>query len=150
MDNEEFIRLEQLVDTLIENYSDLKEKYSVLEESLQESERERDLLKTELAELQDQRSEIGRRISGLLGRIEQWESDQGLDEQEDNQHVSDFDFDSESDAQADFSTDSSSDFNTSSDLESDADSNVGFDSDSTPLWASEDIIYLQEYGRTPY
>ena len=77
MDNEEFIRLEQLVDTLIEKYRDLKGKYRILEESLQESERECDVLKRELTELQDQRSEIGSRISGLLSRIEQWESEQG-------------------------------------------------------------------------
>lgn len=132
MDNEEFIRLEQLVDTLIENYSDLKGKYRVLEESLQESERERDALQMELVELQDQRSEIGSRISGLLGRIEQWESDKGLgeqlevqQEQEENQHISDFDSDSQAD--------SSTDFDTSSDLDSDSDSDIGFESDSTSL-----------------
>ncbi len=80
MDNEEFVRLEQLVGTLIDNYSSLKDDFRVLEEKLHESEDERELLKMELAELQDQRSEVGRRVSGLLGRIEQWESDQGIGE----------------------------------------------------------------------
>ncbi|MCW5202811.1 cell division protein ZapB [Desulfobulbus sp. US1] len=75
MDNEEFVRLEQLVETLIDNYSGLKDKYRVLEEKLRESEDERELVKMELAELQEQRSEVGRRVSGLLGRIEQWESE---------------------------------------------------------------------------
>lgn len=130
MDNEEFIRLEQLVDTLIEKYRDLKGEYRVLEESLQESERERDALQMELVELQDQRSEISHRISGLLGRIEQWESDQdlgeqleGQQEQEENEHVS------ESDSDFDFDTSSESE----SDLGSDSESDVGFDANSTSL-----------------
>ena len=33
MDNEEFVRLEQLIETLIDNYSGLKDKYRVLEET---------------------------------------------------------------------------------------------------------------------
>lgn len=80
MDNEEFVRLEQLVDTLIDNYSSLKDKYQILEERLRDTEEERELLKLELAELQEQRSEVGRRVSGLLGRIEQWEAEQGFGE----------------------------------------------------------------------
>ncbi|MCI5164170.1 MAG: cell division protein ZapB, partial [Candidatus Electrothrix sp. AX5] len=62
MDNEEFVRLEQLVGTLIDNYSSLKDDFRVLEEKLRESEDEREFLKMELAELQDQRSEVGRRV----------------------------------------------------------------------------------------
>lgn len=80
MDNEEFVRLEQLVDTLIDKYSSLKDTFRVLEEKFRDSEDERELLKMELAELQEQRSEMGRRVSGLLGRIEQWESEQGIGE----------------------------------------------------------------------
>jgi FtsZ-binding cell division protein ZapB len=81
MENEEFVRLEQLVDTLIGSYSELKGKYRVLKENLKESEEECELLKMELAELQEQRSEVAQRVSGLLGRIEQWEADQGMGEQ---------------------------------------------------------------------
>ncbi|MCI5141836.1 MAG: cell division protein ZapB [Candidatus Electrothrix sp. ATG1] len=77
MENEDLARLEKLVDTLIENYSSLKDKFHNLEERLRDSEDERELLKMELTELQEQRSEVGRRVSGLLGRIEQWESEQG-------------------------------------------------------------------------
>ncbi|MDU9047811.1 MAG: cell division protein ZapB [Candidatus Electrothrix sp. Rat3] len=80
MDNAEFVRLEQLVDTLIDNYSSLKNTFRGLEERLRESEDECEFLKMELAELQEQRSEVGRRVSGLLGRIEQWESEQGVGE----------------------------------------------------------------------
>ena len=80
MDNEEFVRLEQLIDTLIDNYSSLQDTFRVLEEKFRNSEEERELLKMELGELQEQRSEVGRRVSGLLGRIEQWESDQSIGE----------------------------------------------------------------------
>ena len=87
MDNEEFVRLEQLIDTLIDNYSSLKDKYLVLEQKLRDSEDERELLKMELAELQEQHSEVGRRVSGLLGRIEQWESEQGFGDSADSARV---------------------------------------------------------------
>ncbi|CAK8716040.1 Cell division protein ZapB [Candidatus Electrothrix laxa] len=96
MDNEEFVRLEQLVDTLIDNYSSLKDKFHTLEGKLRDSEDERELLKMELGELQEQRSEVGRRVSGLLGRIEQWESEQSMGEnmeaeqgEEENDELSD-------------------------------------------------------------
>ena len=79
MENEDLARLEQLVDTLIDNYSSLKDKFRVLEERFRDSEEERELLKMELVELQEQRTEVGRRVSGLLGRIEAWESEQGGD-----------------------------------------------------------------------
>lgn len=78
MNKEEFARLEELIDTLIGNYSSLKEQYLVLEQKLRDSEDERELLKMELSELQEQHSEVGRRVSGLLGRIEQWESERGF------------------------------------------------------------------------
>ncbi|MCI5219561.1 MAG: cell division protein ZapB [Candidatus Electrothrix sp. LOE2] len=78
MNKEEFARLEQLIDTLIDKYSSLKDKCLVLEQKLRDSEDERELLKMELAELQEQHSEVGRRVSGLLGRIEQWESERGF------------------------------------------------------------------------
>ena len=80
MENEEFVRLEQLVDTLIDTYSNLREKYHTLEERLRDTEEERELLKLELAELQEQHSEVGRRVSGLLGRVEQWKAEQGIGE----------------------------------------------------------------------
>ena len=84
MENEEFVRLEQLVDTLIDNYSNLKDKYHTLEERLSDTEEERELLKLELAELQEQLSEVGRRVSGLLGRVEQWKAEQDVSEDMEN------------------------------------------------------------------
>lgn len=74
--NEELIRLERLVGDLIDKYSSLKNTVCVLEEKLRTSQEECELLKMELAEVHEQRSEVFRRVSGLLDRIEEWESQQ--------------------------------------------------------------------------
>lgn len=76
--NEELVRLEQLVDNLIGKYSDLKGQFHALEKKLRTSEEEREFLKLEVAELHEQRSEVGRRVNGLLGRLELWESEHGV------------------------------------------------------------------------
>ena len=74
--NAELVRLEQLVDTLLEKYNELKEKAHFLEETLRERDEECADLKTDLAELKDEHLAVGSRVSDLLGRIEQWESEQ--------------------------------------------------------------------------
>lgn len=83
--NEELIRLEQFVDNLLNKYNDLKGNFHALEATLAERDAECAGLKDDIAELRDERSDVGTRVSGLLGRIEQWESEQGTtSEQEDN------------------------------------------------------------------
>jgi FtsZ-binding cell division protein ZapB len=74
--NAELIRLEQFVDTLLNKYNDLKEKFHSLEATLRERDDECAALKNDVAELKNERSEVGSRVSGLLGRIEQWEAEQ--------------------------------------------------------------------------
>ncbi len=74
--NEELVRLERLVGDLIDKYNSLKNTVCVLEEKLRTSQEECELLKMELAEVHEQRSEVFRRVSGLLDRIEQWEESQ--------------------------------------------------------------------------
>ncbi len=74
--NEELVRLEQLVDSLINKYNTLKSDFHVLREKLRDSEDGCEILKLDVAELHEQRSEVSKRVSGLLGRIEQWESEQ--------------------------------------------------------------------------
>jgi FtsZ-binding cell division protein ZapB len=74
--NEELVRLEQLVDTLINKYNMLKGEFHALQEKLRDSEDECEILKLDVAQLHEQRSEVGKRVAGLLGRIEQWESEQ--------------------------------------------------------------------------
>ena len=75
--NVELVRLEQFVDTLLNKYNELKEKFHSLEAVLRERDDECAALKNDLAELKNERSEVGSRVSGLLGRIEQWEAEQG-------------------------------------------------------------------------
>ncbi|WP_417911942.1 hypothetical protein [Candidatus Electronema sp. TJ] len=72
--NEELVRLEQLIDTLIIRHKEQKEKLLTLEKKLRDREEECELLKLENAELQKNRTDIVSRVSGLLGRIEEWEA----------------------------------------------------------------------------
>ena len=72
--NEELVRLEQLIDTLIIRHKEQKEKLLILEKKLRDREEECELLKLENAELQKTRTDIVSRVSGLLGRIEEWEA----------------------------------------------------------------------------
>jgi chromosome segregation ATPase len=73
--NQEIIRLEQLVETLISRFREQKSKLQALEKKLRDQEEECELLKLEIDELQKQRSETASRVSGLLGRIEDWETE---------------------------------------------------------------------------
>jgi len=73
--NEEIIRLEQLVETLISRFREQKSKLQALEKKLRDREEECELLKLEIDELHKQRSEVASRVSGLLGRIEDWETE---------------------------------------------------------------------------
>jgi chromosome segregation ATPase len=74
--NSELVRLEQFVDTVLNKYNDLKDRFHALEATLRERDEECAALKDDVAELRDERSEVGSRVSGLLGRIEQWEAGQ--------------------------------------------------------------------------
>lgn len=71
--NQEIIRLEQLVETLISRFREQKSKLHALEKKFRDREEECELLKLEIDELQKQRSETASRVAELLGRIEDWE-----------------------------------------------------------------------------
>ena len=77
--NAELVRLEQFVDTLLNKYNELKKKFHSLETMLRERDDECAALKNDLVELKNERSEVGSRVSGLLGRIKQWEAEQGAE-----------------------------------------------------------------------
>ncbi len=79
--NAELVRLEQFVDTLLNKYNDLKERFHALEATLSERDSECASLKDDIVELKNERSEVGNRVSGLLGRIEQWEEAESADSQ---------------------------------------------------------------------
>lgn len=74
--NAELVRLEQFVDSLLNKYNDLKNSFHALEGTLHERDDECAALKDDIAGLTSDRTEVGSRVSGLLGRIEQWESEQ--------------------------------------------------------------------------
>ncbi len=85
--NAELAKLEQFVDKLLTRYHELKEEFHALQATLQERDAECVDLKDQLSELSSERVVVGERVSGLIGRIEQWEAEQeGLDaENTDNQ-----------------------------------------------------------------
>jgi chromosome segregation ATPase len=89
--NAELVRLEQFVDTLLNKYNDLKGRFHALEATLSERDNECAALKKDIDRLKEERSEVGSRVSSLLGRIEQWESEQGEPEpaadESDNQGI---------------------------------------------------------------
>ena len=72
----ELVRLEQFVDTLLNKYNGLKERFYALEATLSERDDECAALKDDISGLKNERSEVGSRVSDLLGRIEQWEAEQ--------------------------------------------------------------------------
>ena len=74
--NAELVRLEQFVDSLLNKYNDLKISFHDLEGTLRERDEECAGLKDDIAGLTSERTEVGSRVSGLLGRIEQWETEQ--------------------------------------------------------------------------
>jgi len=77
--NTEFVRLEQFVDNLLARYKKLQEMYFLLEGNLEERNAECVNLKEQLSELRTERTQVGKRVAGLIDRIEQWEVE--LDEE---------------------------------------------------------------------
>lgn len=75
--NAELQRLEEFVDKLLTRYNQLKADYHNLQNTLQERDNEIVDLKSNIEDLSTERTEVGSRVAGLIGRIEQWEDDQG-------------------------------------------------------------------------
>ncbi len=73
--NAELLRLEGFVDKLLAKYNQLKADFHALEDTLQERDAECADLKEAILELKSERTEVGSRVSNLLDRIEQWESE---------------------------------------------------------------------------
>jgi len=74
--NAELAKLEQFVDKLITKYQKLKEEFHALQTTLQERDAECADLKEQVSELSSERIVVGEKVSGLIGRIEQWEAEQ--------------------------------------------------------------------------
>jgi len=74
--NAELARLEEFVDKLLTKYNELKDEYHATQATLQERDDECADLKGQIADLTSERSFVGERVAGLIGRIEQWETDE--------------------------------------------------------------------------
>lgn len=75
--NTELVRLEEFVDKLLTKYNQLKTDYHALQETLRERDAECAGLKNNVFDLSTEKTEVGNRVSGLLDRIQQWETEQG-------------------------------------------------------------------------
>jgi predicted nuclease with TOPRIM domain len=75
----ELVRLEEFVDKLLTKYNNLKSEYHALQDTLRERDAECADLKNTVFNLSTERSEVGNRVTGLIGRIEQWESEHDAD-----------------------------------------------------------------------
>ena len=73
--NSELVRLEEFVDNLLVKFKHLQETCSTLEIALEERNAECEKLKNTIAELRNERTEVGEKVAGLIGRIEQWETE---------------------------------------------------------------------------
>ncbi len=67
-------RLENFVAKLLDRFNALQADKAKVDELLLERDESIALLQDELASLKDERGEISSRVSGLLGRIEEWEA----------------------------------------------------------------------------
>jgi predicted nuclease with TOPRIM domain len=71
----ELVRLEEFVDKLLNKYNQLKTEYHTIQETLQQRDAECAELKNRVVELSAERTEVGNKVAGLIGRIEQWENE---------------------------------------------------------------------------
>ncbi|KAF0189181.1 MAG: hypothetical protein FD168_1028 [Desulfobulbaceae bacterium] len=67
-------RLENFVAKLLDRFNALQADKAKVDELLLERDESIAMLQDELASLKDERGEISSRVSGLLGRIEEWEA----------------------------------------------------------------------------
>lgn len=77
---EDLSRLENIVEKMLAGFNELKRKNSALEASLALKEEEVQGLKETLNDLQDDRSAIRERVTGLISSIEKWEKSQESEE----------------------------------------------------------------------
>ena len=74
-DKSELVRLEEFVDNLLAKYKQMKETCTALGTMLEQRDAECAKLTETIAELRSERSVVGERVTGLIERIEQWESE---------------------------------------------------------------------------
>ena len=73
---EDLGRLEQYVEKMLAGYNDLKRKNDELQASLQQKEEDNKDLQEQVSSLRENRNIIRNRVTGLIGKIEEWEQTQ--------------------------------------------------------------------------
>ena len=74
----ELVRLEKFVSTLLEKFNSLQDEKKELTERLQKREATIETLQNDLSSLKDERGKISTRVSSLIDKIEDWESTSGI------------------------------------------------------------------------
>jgi len=73
MENNEFVRLEQVIDKLFAQYNDLKAKCRSLEANLKKREDECETFMKTISVMEKERAELSQRVASLIRKIEEWE-----------------------------------------------------------------------------
>ena len=71
----ELVRLEEFIDNLLAKYKQIKNTCATLEQMIEDRDAECARLMETVNELRSERSMVGEKVSGLIDRIEQWESE---------------------------------------------------------------------------
>ncbi len=74
----ELVRLEKFVSTLLEKFNDIQVENKEIKERLLRREETIETLRDDLAALKNERSDISSRVNSLIGKIEEWESAAGI------------------------------------------------------------------------
>jgi predicted nuclease with TOPRIM domain len=78
--NEDFARLEQFVEKLIESHNQLKKEKNEMMAQMQERDLEITGLQEKIKNLQEDKSRIQNRVIGLIDKIDEWEKMLDLEE----------------------------------------------------------------------
>ena len=78
-------RLERFVSTLLEKFNVLQAENTDLTERLERREATIETLQDDLASMKNERGDISSRVSSLIGKIEEWESESGVPAESDRE-----------------------------------------------------------------
>ena len=71
----EFVRLEEFINSLLAKYKLAREQCVTLEAMIEERDAECEKLNATIEELRSERNMVGERVAGLIDHIEQWEKE---------------------------------------------------------------------------
>lgn len=78
IEENELVRLEKFVSTLLEKFNVLQNENRDLTERLLNREATIETLQDDLASMKNERGDISSRVNNLIGKIEEWESASGV------------------------------------------------------------------------